>query len=294
MSYTTDEITSQPECWERAVAELPAHAAALPRPGEHVAVIGCGTSWFMAQSYAQLREDAGHGLTDVYPASEAKLARPYDRVLAMTRSGTTTEVLTAIERTRPGTRVTVITAVGDSPVAELADDVVCLPYADERSVVQTRFPTTQLLLLRAHLGQDTDRARKDVVTALDVPIEDELLNAEQFSFLGEGWHIGVANEAALKVREAAAWWTESYSAMEYRHGPIAVAGPGRAVWSMAGVADSLAGQIRATGGYLRQGRLDPLAELVVVQRLAVRLATAAGRDPDRPAHLTRSVVLEAG
>jgi fructoselysine-6-P-deglycase FrlB-like protein len=291
MSYTLEEITSQPECWARVVRELPVHAPALPAMGERVAVIGCGTSWFMAQSYAQLREDAGHGLTDVFAASEAKLDRPYDRVLAMTRSGTTTEILTALERTRPGTRVTTITAVADSPAAGLSDDVVCLPYADERSVVQTRFPTTQLLLLRAHLGLPVDRALADVSRALASPIAPELLAASQISFLGEGWHVGLANEAALKVREAAAWWTESYSAMEYRHGPIAVAAPGRAVWSLAPLDPGLVRQVEATGAHLRQGKLDPLAELVVVQRLAVALAEAAGRDPDRPAHLTRSVVL---
>jgi fructoselysine-6-P-deglycase FrlB-like protein len=291
MSHTFDEITSQPECWARVLDELPRHASALPAMGERVAVIGCGTSWFMAQSYAHLREEAGHGLTDVFAASEAKLDRPYDRVLAMTRSGTTTEVLTALGRTRPGTRVTTITAVAGSPAAELSDDVVALPYADERSVVQTRFPTTQLLLLRAHLGLPVDRALADVSRALAEPLEPELLTAAQISFLGEGWHVGLANEAALKVREAAAWWTESYSAMEYRHGPIAVAAPGRAVWSLAPVEAGLVRQIEATGAHLRQGGLDPLAELVVVQRLAVELARAAGRDPDRPAHLTRSVVL---
>ncbi|MFG1647547.1 SIS domain-containing protein [Amycolatopsis sp. NPDC049252] len=291
MSYTLDEITSQPECWARVLRELPAHAPALPATGERVAVIGCGTSWFMAQSYAQLREDAGHGLTDVFAASEAKLDRPYDRVLALTRSGTTTEILTALERTRPGTRVTTITAVADSPAAARSDDVVCLPYADERSVVQTRFPTTQLLLLRAHLGLPTERAVADVARALDRPLDPELLAASQLSFLGAGWHVGVANEAALKVREAAAWWTESYSAMEYRHGPIAVAAPGRAVWSLAPLDPGLVRQIEATGAHLHQGELDPLAELVLIQRLAVALAEAAGRDPDRPAHLTRSVVL---
>lgn len=79
--------------------------------------------------------------------------------------------------------------------------------------------------------------------------------------------------------------------MEYRHGPIAVSAPGRAVWSLAPLDAGLVSQIEATGGYLRQGELDPLAELVLVQRLAVALAEAAGRDPDRPAHLTRSVVL---
>jgi fructoselysine-6-P-deglycase FrlB-like protein len=294
MSHTLDEITSQPDCWARVLRELPEHAPALPAAGERVAVIGCGTSLFMAQCYARLREDAGQGLTDVFAASEARLDRPYDRVVAMTRSGTTTEILTALEGTRPGTRVTTITAVADAPASALSDDVVCLPYADERSVVQTRFPTTQLLLLRAHLGLPTDRALVDVERALADPFDEELLAAEQLSFLGADWHVGLANEAALKVREAAAWWTESYSAMEYRHGPIAVAAPGRAVWSLAPLEPALARQIEATGSHLRQGTLDPLAELVAIQRLAVVLAEAAGRDPDHPAHLTRSVVLATG
>jgi glucosamine 6-phosphate synthetase-like amidotransferase/phosphosugar isomerase protein len=37
--------------------------------------------------------------------------------------------------------------------------------------------------------------------------------------------------------------------------------------------------------------LDPLAQLVQVQRLAVAAATARGLDPDHPRALTRSVVL---
>ncbi|WP_329049080.1 SIS domain-containing protein [Amycolatopsis sp. NBC_01488] len=290
MSHTLDEITSQPSCWARALRELPDHAPALPAPGERVVVIGCGTSLFMAQSYARLREDAGHGVTDVFAASEAKLDRPYDRVLAMTRSGTTTEILDALARVRPGTRLTTITAVADSPAGRASGDVVCLPYADEVSVVQTRFPTTQLLLLRAHLGLPVERALADVTRALTEPL-DAFVTASQISFLGTDWSVGLANEAALKVREAAAWWTESYSAMEYRHGPIAVAAPGRAVWSLAPLDADLVSRIEATGAHLRQGRLDPLAELVAIQRLAVALAERAGRDPDRPAHLTRSVVL---
>jgi fructoselysine-6-P-deglycase FrlB-like protein len=34
-----------------------------------------------------------------------------------------------------------------------------------------------------------------------------------------------------------------------------------------------------------------MAELVLVQRMAVELAEVHGLDPDRPKHLTRSVVL---
>src|SRR3712207_7559300 len=46
------------------------------------------------------------------------------------------------------------------------------------------------------------------------------------TFLGRGWTIGLANEAALKLRESAQAWTESYPAMEYRHGPISITAPG--------------------------------------------------------------------
>ncbi|MFJ4965337.1 SIS domain-containing protein [Streptomyces sp. NPDC088729] len=290
MSHTRTEIESQPAIWQRVLDELPTHAASLPAAGERVAVIGCGTSLFMGQAYARLRENAGHGVTDVYAASEARLGRRYDRILALTRSGTTTEIVEALGRAGSAA-ITTITAVGDSPAAATSHAVIRLDYADERSVVQTRFPTAELLLLRAHLGLPVAQALTDVTKALTVPLPAALLEAEQITFLGSDWSVGVAHEAALKVREAAGHWTESYAAMEYRHGPIAVAGEGRAVWSLAPLDASLADQIAATGAHLRLPELDPLAELVVVQRLAVALAEKAGRDPDRPEHLKRSVIL---
>jgi fructoselysine-6-P-deglycase FrlB-like protein len=277
VSWTAQEIASQPDCWQRALDQLPTLAPLLPRPGERVAVVGCGTSWFMAQSYAALRERAG--------------GRRYDRVLALTRSGTTTEVLELLERVRGRIASTAITADPATPVADLADDLVVLDFADERSVVQTRFPTTQLLLLRGHLGEDVSGVLADGAAAVAAPVADVLLDAEQISFLGRGWTYGLAREAALKVRETAAWWTESYPAMEYRHGPISVARPGRVVWSLGELPDGLAEQVAATGAHLERPTLDPVAELVRVQRLGGALAERLGRDVDNPQHLTRSVVL---
>jgi glucosamine 6-phosphate synthetase-like amidotransferase/phosphosugar isomerase protein len=55
--------------------------------------------------------------------------------------------------------------------------------------------------------------------------------------------------------------------------------------------EGLAEQVRATGALWIEGDLDPLAELVRAQRLAVAVAAARGLDPDRPRHLTRSVIL---
>ncbi|GII57133.1 hypothetical protein Pth03_55220 [Planotetraspora thailandica] len=289
-THTEAEIASQPDCW-RKVAAIPTHA--LPSPGERVAVIGCGTSWFVAQSYAALRERAGHGETDAFPASETPLGRTYDRILALTRSGTTTEVLDVLRRARASgsVRTTAVTADPATPVSELADEIVALDFADERSVVQTRFATTQLALLRTHLGEDLTSAVADAEQALAEPLPAELVAAEQFSFLGSGWSYGLAREAALKMREAARAWTEAYLAMEYRHGPIAIAGPGRVTWMLGTAPDGLREQVEATGGSLLESTLDPMAELIRIQRLAVARARAAGLDPDRPLHLTRSVIL---
>jgi len=114
---------------------------------------------------------------------------------------------------------------------------------------------------------------------------------EHVAFLGHGWTVGIAEEAALKLREASQTYTEAYPAMEYRHGPISLAGPGSLVWVLGSPDDAIANDIRATGATVRIAELDPMAELVVAQRFAVAVAQAKGLDPDRPRHLTRSVVL---
>ncbi|MFE7853620.1 SIS domain-containing protein [Streptomyces sp. NPDC057403] len=291
MTHVEEELTSQPECWTRAAAEAPRHAEALPVPGERVAIVGCGTSYFMAQAAAVLRESAGQGETDAFAASEFPRGRSYDRVLALTRSGTTTEVLQLLGDLSGSTRTTALTADPHTPVMRAADDVVVLDFADERSVVQTRFATTALTLLRAHLGLHTEAAVADARTALARPLPEGLVGCTQFTFLGRGWTVGLANEAGLKMREAALAWTEAYPAMEYRHGPISVTTHGTATWMLGEAPEGLAEQVRATGGLWIPGDLDPLAELVGAQRLAVAVAAARGLDPDRPRHLTRSVIL---
>ncbi|MFD4506897.1 SIS domain-containing protein [Streptomyces sp. NPDC058457] len=291
MSHTAKELNSQPECWIRAATEATRQTHALPAPGERVAIVGCGTSYFMAQSAAVLRESAGHGETDAFAASEFPHGRSYDRVLALTRSGTTTEVLDLLGELKGRVRTTAITADPGTPVTSAADDLVVLDFADERSVVQTRFATSALTLLRAHLGLHTDAVVADARTALSTPLPPGLVECAQFTFLGRGWTVGLASEAGLKMREASLSWTEAYPAMEYRHGPISITTRATATWMFGPAPAGLAEQVGAIGGLWIQGALDPLAELVRAQRLAVAVAAARGLDPDRPRHLTRSVIL---
>ncbi|MDG4862158.1 sugar isomerase [Streptomyces sp. T-3] len=296
MSRTAAEIATQPSCWRRA-AEFAADFEGLPRPGERVAVTGCGTSWFMAIAYAALREAAGQGETDAFASSEFPVGRTYDRVVAITRSGTTTEVLDLLTALRGKVPTLALTADPKTPVMEAADTVAVLDFADEESVVQTRFATTALAFLRAGLGdiagvKSVAEAAVDAELAVTEPLPEAVVSAEQWTFLGRGWTYGLALEAGLKMREAAGAWTESYPAMEYRHGPISITGPGRVAWMFGELPEGLAGDVDRVGGHLvARQEADPLAELVRAQRLAVALAEARGFDPDRPRNLTRSVIL---
>lgn len=287
------ELTSQPETWARA-AGMRAEQALLPASGARIAVVGCGTSWFMAQSYAALREAAGHGETDAFTASEFPYGRGYDAIVALTRSGTTTEVLELTERVKGRTPVVAVLGDDTSPLVDLADTVIALPFADEQSVVQTRFATTALALFRASLGEDLDAAIADAQAVLDGQASDDpaLTDAEQYSFLGMGWTFGLAHEAGLKMRESSQSWTESYSSMEYRHGPIAIAAPGRITWQFGAAPEGLQAQVEATGARFVQHPIDPMAELVRVHRVALDRAVGKGLDPDQPRNLTRSVILD--
>ncbi len=287
--FVTAEIATQPELWRRVGSSFAQYGDALPKAGQRVAAVGCGTSWFMAMAYAALREDLGQGETDAFAGSEFPADRAYDAVVVISRSGTTTEVLDLIRSTDLPT--VAITATPGSPIVELADHVIMLDFADEQSVVQTRFATTTLGLLRASLGQDLEQAAADAETALSIDV-DELAKLEQVTYVGTRWTVGLAHEAALKQREAASAWTEAYPAMDYRHGPIAIAQPGRGVWVFGEAPTGLLDDVAATGATIvHHAELDPMASLVVAQRVAVAKALALGLNPDQPRSLTRSVIL---
>jgi fructoselysine-6-P-deglycase FrlB-like protein len=283
------EIALQPDAWRKAAAVAATRADVLPQPGESVAVVGCGTSWHVAIAYAALREEAGAGRTDAYPASELRPSRRYDRVLVVSRSGTTTEVMDVLASCRDPQ--TVITSVAGSPVTERATHSVVLDFADERSVVQTLFATSTLMLLRAGLGGRIDAIADQAAAVLDAPDPAWISQCEEVTFLGQGWAYGVALEAALKLRESAQFWSEAYLQMEYRHGPISIAEPGRLVWIIGRPVHGILTDIERTGATVIDDDLDPVVDLVRAQRFAVDLAKARGLNADRPRHLSRSVVL---
>jgi fructoselysine-6-P-deglycase FrlB-like protein len=287
------ELASQPRAWQRAATTAGQAVDLLPLRGERLAIIGCGTSYYMAQAIAGLREAAGEGETDAFPASEALLHRSYDAVLAISRSGTTTEVLHALARIDEEAVTIAICGVAETPIARAVERVILLEFADEESVVQTRFATSALAVMRAHLGESVEQLSRAAQVALEEPLPMSPEEFDQTVFLAAGWGIGVANEAGLKLREAAGAWTESYSVMEFRHGPISALTSRSLVWAVGPVDEAVLGETRSLGATVIDRRRDPMVELVMIQRAAVALALARGLDPDHPRNLSRSVVLNS-
>ena len=289
MTYLEDEIFTQPASWATAIAR--AKDAPLPAPGERVAVIGCGSSLNVARAYARLREDAGHGVTDAYPASELTRARTYDHMVFISRTGTTSEVLAALREAPAGVVTTSITAEAGAPLAVETDNVVLLDFANERSVVSSQFITTAIVIARAHLGEDLAALPGQAAAELSRPLPEGLAGRREFTFLGAGWAAFVADEAALKLREASQSWAESYPALEFRHGPISVSDLQTVVWGIGDIPDSLIEDSARTGATVIAAGGDPLIALTGAQRLAVELAARKGINPDHPRSLSRSVIL---
>ncbi|MYW62736.1 sugar isomerase [Streptomyces sp. SID8379] len=264
-SSTAHGVEGQPDCWTRAAEMAVRHRALLPQRGERVAVVGSGASFSMAQAYAARREADGHGETDAFSASAFLYGREYDRIVALTRTGTAPAMLRLLGKVHDNVPSVAITASPDAP--GIADHTLRLDFADEpRAAVATRFPTTALALLRAHLGENLDDATDDAYEAIEETLPSVLLGASRFTFLGSGWTYGIAEAAAQLMRDNAGTWAQAYQELEYRPRPAAEQ---QVTWVFGDVPDRLTEAVRESGGTLIASARDPLAELVRVQRLAM-------------------------
>ncbi|HEX4812262.1 MAG TPA: SIS domain-containing protein [Nonomuraea sp.] len=289
---TESEVQSQPEMWQRVLDSADDLRAALPSSGAAVLAVGCGTSYYILDAYARRRQVRGHGKTRAAIATELDDLDRYDAVVLLSRSGTTSDLVRLARELSRHTTTIAITGTPSSPIVEATHRQVFLDFADERSVVQTRYATSALTLLRASIGEDLRSLPGQARSALAEPLVADPAGYDHLVFLGSGWTRGLAEEAALKCREAARLWTESYATLEYRHGPIACAGPRSLVWSLSPLPEDVVEAVSATGATLRVATADPQAELVRVHRLAVAYARHRGLDCDSPEHLSRSVVVE--
>jgi glucosamine--fructose-6-phosphate aminotransferase (isomerizing) len=247
--HTWTEITGQPEAWRVTLEAFTADRAALEdflnqADFEQILVVGCGSTHYLAQTAAAILALCAHTPAHALPSSELWLfpgtASPSERtlLLAVSRSGTTTETLRALERFREthGGPVLAVTCYPESPLVQQADLALVTPAGQEQSVAQTRSFTSMLLLTQAlaatlardegmleHLRQLPD-VLEDLVARLgDLP---QRLGTDQdikrIFFLGGGPLYGLANEAMLKTKEMSLSYAEAYHPLEFRHGPMSM------------------------------------------------------------------------
>jgi glucosamine--fructose-6-phosphate aminotransferase (isomerizing) len=243
------EIVGQGASWESAVTSALACRgdlqALLDRNADRLHVfIGCGSTHYLAQYAAPLFQELTHQSCRAAPSSELLLhpeavvpAGPAPLVVALSRSGETSETIMAVEVWRKrGSEVLTVSCYDHTPLSALSSLTIGIPGGREESYAQTRSFAGMLVAsqLAAALAANNDALIDDLRQL--PPLADGMVArarslAEQvgtneayqrITYLGSGALYGLANEATVKMKEMSLSTAEGYHFMEFRHGPMSL------------------------------------------------------------------------
>lgn len=301
-TFLEKEINEQPACLRR-LASVGIPACPDFARVKNVVVLACGSARYAGIVGKFLLETAGLP-TRVVVASEftswPQLGDTDTLVIAVSQSGTTADVLEAVEHARQlgfGPLV-VVTNTPSSPLAQLADLVLPIQSGPEISVASTKAVTSMVAvfsLLVGCLRPHQPTGLREASSLIENILRSERLldqvgsvtrylagavSVPPFLVLGQGIGHVAAREIALKIKELTALPTESFPARELKHGPIAMVKVGTpAIFCAIGLReDTVAGQVQARGaftiGILEQG--SPLVERF---DLVIEVPKAANASP---------------
>lgn len=215
----------------------------------------------------------------------------------------------------------------DSPLAEIAQFHIDLLAGPEKALPATKTYTAELMALYLFVqglrGDDGSAAAAVPELAAEVLERGEEVRhlagryrfAERMVITSRGYGYPTAKEAALKLMETSYIPALAYSGADLLHGPlamvdnispvIAIVTEGRGGQALQPVLDRLRGrgadlvvigpasqvQTASAGFALPAGRLpeplQPLLEILPLQKLAYEVAIARGQDPDAPRALSK-------
>ena len=244
--------------------------------------------------------------------------------LALSQSGASPDLLaSAAAAKNAGAHVIAIVNVEESPLAELADDVVPLRAGPETSVAATKsYIATLTALVQLVAAWTRSDSLKQALGELPGQLlqawgldwhaaVDVLEDASNFFVIGRGIGLGIAQEAALKFKETAGLHAEAYSAAEVRHGPMAIVNRGFPVllftqddrtrdgvdaivddFAARGAVVLVAGKVydKAVNLPSLEGIVAATAPIAFIQsfyKMVNELAVRRGYDPDSPPHLRK-------
>lgn len=332
--HTYNEIKSQTEAWAQALDVV--HASHLPKAGDYDMVLftGCGSTYYLSLAAAALYQELTGRAARAVPAGELLLNSQTvvrDNIshllVAISRSGTTTETVKAVEKFKNEKRGDVVVITNYAEVLSRSADVnIVIDKGQEESVAQTRSFASMYVAVTAFCAKMAGRG--DLVEALKpLPVIGKLvmskyeayakslgenLNFDRFYFLGSGLRYGLACEVNLKMKEMTLTHSEPFHFLEFRHGPMSMVNAQAVVVGM--LSDSnrihemkVLSEMKMLGGTvasLGESETDVCFEsgipesirsvlyLPVLQLMAFYRSLAKGLNPDRPTNLTAVVKLD--
>lgn len=316
-SITERVIRRQFPYWTAALHQ------ALPKVSASCVVItGCGTSYYLALTLACAFNAQGQRAIAVPGAEWARRPGCYlvdttdILVIGLSRSGTTSETVQAVEASRAlGWRTLAISCEPGSTIVQAADEALCLPTDPEEGIVMSVSASLMLLgglrLAGINLPDSVTGAAGAAMLALEKGMGPLLPGRSHFVYLGAGMNFGIATEGGLKLQEMSLSYSQSFHPMEYRHGPVSLIDARSLVVMLyssetAREEAALVAELQAKGavvigvngpGDLTIGTGLPdaanaLACLPALQLLGEMVALSKGINSETPRHLTKVVVLQ--
>jgi len=243
--------------------------------------------------------------------------------IAISQSGKSPDLLAATRNAKDSGALTVaLCNTIDSPLMQLVDVAVPLHAGPERSVAATKSYITSLSCI-AQLLANWVEDRRLLATLPQVPemlarawecdwtrAVETLRGAVNLFVVARGFGLGIAQEAALKLKETCGLHAEAFSSAEVKHGPMALVRAGFPVLMFTQRDETRVGIQELSAEFAARGArvliagaeaagaislpaiashpvIEPLLTIQSFYRMANELALARGLDPDRPPHLNK-------
>lgn len=336
--HTRTEIFSQPEAWAEALEVVEKRKIELSgifsADYEQVLFTGCGSTYYLSLAAAALFQEMTGQVARAVPGGElllndqAALTNGKILLVAVSRSGSTTETVRAVEQFKAQNRgpVIAITNYGDQPLAGLADVALVIAKGQEQSVAQTRSfasmyvaAVAMSLLAGGRALEYRSLPNLPVVGSKLISEYDALaqkfganLNLDRVYFLGSGIRYGLACEVNLKIKEMTLTHSEPFHFLEFRHGPMSMVNENALVVGLVSEKNfehemAVLREMKALGANiltLGESGLDVCFDsgipeagravlyLPVLQLMAFYRSLAKGLNPDQPKNLSAVVVLK--
>lgn len=242
-------------------------------------------------------------------------------VLSISQSGQSPDLLASVKAAKAaGALVIALTNIVESPLAALADNVIPLHAGAESSVAATKtYLASAVAVLHLVAEWSGDASLRSALQLLPAQLENSwqldwtpaiapLASARDLYVIGRGLGFGLAQEAALKLKETCGLHAEAFSAAEVRHGPMALIHAGFPVIMFA-QDDGTRADVEALAKRFSESRatviaagfaapielpalvahpaLQPILMAQSFYRLVCALSVARGFNPDCPPHLRK-------